>query len=91
MQYQYQYQYHGGPGNNIPCDLHNEYLNKLFKEIIAKWDLSSLFRDQHDQYQHYMTLLKHLTESRTHQSLQLPTQLRVMMMCVEWFRKKCWH
>jgi len=51
---------------------------------------SRLFRDQHDQYQHYMTLLKHLTESRTHQSLQLPTQPRVMMMCVEWFRK-CWH
>ena len=35
--------------------------------------------------------LKHLTESRTHQSLQLPTQPRVMIMCVKWFRKKCWH
>ena len=26
---------HGGPGRNIPCDLHNEYVNKLFQEIIA--------------------------------------------------------
>lgn len=26
---------HGGPGRNIPCDLHNEHVNKLFKEIIA--------------------------------------------------------
>ena len=24
----------GGEGNNIPCDLYNEHLNKLFKEII---------------------------------------------------------
>ena len=24
---------HGGIGKNIPCDLHNEHLNKLFKEI----------------------------------------------------------
>ena len=29
---QYQYQYRGGPGNNIPSDLHNEHLNKLFKD-----------------------------------------------------------
>ena len=26
---------HGGPGRNIPCDLHNEHLNKLFKEIVS--------------------------------------------------------
>lgn len=26
---------HGGPGRNIPPDLHNEHMNKLFKEIIA--------------------------------------------------------
>ncbi len=25
---------HGGKGRNIPCDLHNEHVNKLFKEII---------------------------------------------------------
>ena len=25
---------HGGPGRNIPCDLFNEHMNKLFKEII---------------------------------------------------------
>ena len=25
---------HGGLGRNIPCDLHNEHINKLFKEII---------------------------------------------------------
>ena len=25
---------HGGPGHNIPCDLHNEHLNKLVKSII---------------------------------------------------------
>ena len=25
---------HGGLGRNIPCDLHNEYMNKLFKEIV---------------------------------------------------------
>ena len=25
---------HGGPGN-IPCDLHNEHLNKLFEEIVS--------------------------------------------------------
>lgn len=25
---------HGGAGHNIPCDLHNEHLNKLFKDII---------------------------------------------------------
>lgn len=25
---------HGGPGMNIPCDLHNEHVNKLFKEVI---------------------------------------------------------
>ena len=25
---------HGGPGRNIPCDLFNEHLNKLFKDII---------------------------------------------------------
>ena len=26
---------HGGLGHNIPCDLHNEHTNKLFKEVIA--------------------------------------------------------
>lgn len=26
---------HGGLGHNIPCDLYNEHVNKLFKEIIA--------------------------------------------------------
>ncbi len=26
---------HGGLGNNIPFDLHNEHVNKLFKEIIT--------------------------------------------------------
>ena len=26
---------HGGLGRNIPCDLHNEHINKLFKEIIT--------------------------------------------------------
>ena len=25
---------HGGIGRNIPCDLHNEHMNKLFKEIV---------------------------------------------------------
>lgn len=28
----------GGKGNNIPCDLFNEHLNKLFKEIIQNMD-----------------------------------------------------
>ena len=26
---------HGGLGRNIPCDLHNKHVNKLFKEVIA--------------------------------------------------------
>ena len=26
---------HGGLGRNIPCDLFNEHVNKLFKEIIT--------------------------------------------------------
>ena len=26
---------HGGLGCNIPCDLHNKHVNKLFKEIRA--------------------------------------------------------
>ena len=26
---------HGGKGRNIPCDLHNEHINKLFKDIIS--------------------------------------------------------
>ena len=26
---------HGGLGRNIPCDLHNEHFNKLFKEAVA--------------------------------------------------------
>ena len=26
---------HGGDGHNIPCDLHNEHANKLFKHAIA--------------------------------------------------------
>lgn len=26
---------HGGKGRNLPCDLHNEHINKLFKDIIA--------------------------------------------------------
>ena len=26
---------HGGKGRNIPCDLHNEHVNKLYKEIIG--------------------------------------------------------
>ena len=26
---------HGGKGLNIPCDLHNEHVNKLYKEIIG--------------------------------------------------------
>lgn len=25
---------HGGIGRNIPCDLHNEHINKLFKDLI---------------------------------------------------------
>ena len=25
---------HGGEGRNIPCDLHNEHINRVFKEII---------------------------------------------------------
>ena len=41
---QYQYQYRGGPGNNIPGDLHYEHLNKLFKEIIA--NMGSNFTEQ---------------------------------------------
>ena len=26
---------HGGQGRNLPCDLHNEHINKLFKDIIS--------------------------------------------------------
>ena len=26
---------HGGLGRNIPCDLHNEHINKLYKNIIS--------------------------------------------------------
>ena len=26
---------HGGLGYNVPCDLHNKHVNKLFKEIRA--------------------------------------------------------
>ena len=26
---------HGGYGHNLPCDLHNEHVNKLFKDIIG--------------------------------------------------------
>lgn len=26
---------HGGIGHNIPCDLHNEHINKKFKEVIT--------------------------------------------------------
>ena len=26
---------HGGPGMNIPCDLYNEHVNKLFKEVVS--------------------------------------------------------
>jgi hypothetical protein len=26
---------HGGKGNNIPCDLHNEHMNKIFKELVS--------------------------------------------------------
>ena len=26
---------HGGLGHNIPCDLHNEHVNRLFKEIVG--------------------------------------------------------
>ncbi len=26
---------HGGPGRNIPCDLHNEHINRLFKEMVG--------------------------------------------------------
>ena len=26
---------HGGKGQNIPCDLHNEHINKLYKDVIA--------------------------------------------------------
>lgn len=26
---------HGGNGHNIPCDLHNEHINCLFKEIVG--------------------------------------------------------
>ena len=26
---------HGGQGRNLPCDLHNEHINKLIKEIIS--------------------------------------------------------
>ncbi len=26
---------HGGPGHNIPCDLHNEHINRLFKEMVS--------------------------------------------------------
>ena len=26
---------HGGKGNNIPCDLYNEHMNKAFKEIVS--------------------------------------------------------
>ena len=26
---------HGGSDHNIPCDLHNEHINKLFKDAIG--------------------------------------------------------
>ncbi len=26
---------HGGQGRNLPCDLHNEHINKLYKDIIS--------------------------------------------------------
>ena len=37
---------HGGLGRNIPCDLHNEHMNKLFKEIVKNMcpNLFELFR-----------------------------------------------
>ena len=25
----------GGKGKNIPCDLHNEHVNRVFKEVVA--------------------------------------------------------
>ena len=26
---------HGGKGLNLPCDLHNEHVNRLYKQLIA--------------------------------------------------------
>ena len=26
---------HGGKGRNLPCDLHNEHVNRLYKQLIA--------------------------------------------------------
>ena len=35
---------HGGKGRNIPCDLHNEHINKLFKEMIG--DMGANFTEE---------------------------------------------
>ena len=36
---------HGGKGHNLPCDLHNEHVNRLYKQLIANMGaVSSLER-----------------------------------------------
>ena len=35
---------HGGAGQNLPCDLHNEHVNRQFKEIIG--DMGANFTEQ---------------------------------------------
>ncbi|KAL5503021.1 hypothetical protein EMCRGX_G009900 [Ephydatia muelleri] len=32
---------HGGKGRNLPCDLHNEHVNRLYKQIYQTWSAST--------------------------------------------------
>ena len=58
---------HGGLGRNIPCDLHNEHLNKLFKEIIVNMG-ANLTEDAMQRAARSVTTLGQIRENFDKQS-----------------------
>ena len=72
---------HGGPGMTIPCDLHNEHVNKFFKEVISNMgaNLTEAASTRAAQaVTSWHTRQRDLTVKQTSTQRQLPTQPSLM-------------
>ena len=73
---------HGGQGRNIPCDLHNEHINKLFKEIVRNMG-ANLTEQSVTRAARSVTALQGLSAAFDKQLVLTPVKVMSMML-VRW-------
>ena len=70
---------HGGKGRNLPCDLHNELVNRLYKQLIANMGaLALVLQEQCPPLRGLLLVLRDRQASIQRQLITAGSQMRKM-------------